>query len=392
MAYWGSFARVNIISIFLFYSLLFSSVANASYESFAFSYNTESENNLDSIDTVRTGKFVQQTSVNHSISLSESMNLSSPEEKKDLRTASIEYQTNIKSMIFDEELHLSSDFFQQETSIVLVKQFSDRQGIMERILPIDRVRNQDKSSNKNYLDNNLQLIFSDYNLEINKQNPFGNLHFNSIIKDNFDNYISNSFDTFSKEIFIHDFQIQQLLDSINVIPDIQLSDILFNQINSKEPTGIIILVLISGLIFIQNENNHIKFNNFRKLFSYIFIILLVSSGIISPISISSSYWGTVFGEEMNNNYPNNTESIDHQINSLESFTTSISNYTEPIVENYTEQIAGNYTEQIADNYTEQIAGNYTEQIAGNYTEQIAGNYTEQIADNYTDQSQTIQNR
>ena len=105
-------------------------------------------------------------------------------------------------MIFDEELHLSSDFFQKETSIVLVKQFSDRQGIMERILPIDRVRNQDKSSNKNYLDNNLQLIFSDYNLQTNKQEPFGNLLFNSIINENFYNDISNSFDTFSKDIFI----------------------------------------------------------------------------------------------------------------------------------------------------------------------------------------------
>src|SRR3989304_3186875 len=248
MAYWGSFTRVNIIAIFLFSTLLFSSIANASYESFAFSSNTKSENNLDYIETARTGKFVQQTSVNHSISLSESMNLSSPEEKKDLGTASIENQKNIKSLIFEEELHLSSDLFEQETTVVLVKQFSDRKGIMERILPSDRIRIQEKSSNKNYLDTNLQLTFSDYNFQINKQEPFGNLFFNSIINDNFNNYIYNSFDTFSKEIFI------------------------------------------------QNENNHIKFNNFRKFVSYIFIILLVSSGIITPISISSSYWGTAFGE------------------------------------------------------------------------------------------------
>src|SRR3972149_10316406 len=106
MAYWESFTRVNIIA----------------------------ENNLDYIETARTGKFVQQTSVNHSISLSEYMNLSSPEEKKDLGIPSIEDQKNIKSLIFEEELHLSSDLFQQETTVVLVKQFSDRKGIMERIL------------------------------------------------------------------------------------------------------------------------------------------------------------------------------------------------------------------------------------------------------------------
>ena len=349
MAYWGSFTRVNIIAIFLFSTLLFSSVANASYESFAFSSNTKSENNLDYIETTRTGKFVQQTSVNHSISLSESMNLSSPEEKKDLGTTSIEDQKNIKSLIFEEELHLSSDLFQQETTVVLVKQFSDRKGIMERILPIDRIRNQEKSPNKNYLDTNLQLIYSDYNFKINKQDPFGNLLFNSIINDNFNNYISNSFDTFSKQIFIHDFQIQQFLDSIHLIPDIELSS-LFNQIDSKQPTGIIILVLISGLIFIQNENNHIKFNNFRKLFSYIFIILLVSSVIITPISISSSYWGTAFGEEMNNN----TESSNNQINSSENFTKALPivflNSQNTIPENYTALIL-NYTELIPENYT-----------------------------------------
>src|SRR3990172_8677628 len=151
-------------------------------------------------------------------------------------------------------------------------------------------------------------------------------------------YISNPFDTFSKEIFIYDFQIQPFLDSINIIPDLELSDSLFNQIDSKEPTGIIILVLISGLIFIQNENNYIKFNNFKKFFSYIFIILLVSSGIITPISISSLYWGTAFGEEMNDNNTNNTESVDHQINSLENFTGTLPmeylNSQNTISENY----------------------------------------------------------
>ena len=418
MAYWGSFTRVNIIAIFLFSTLLFSSVANASYESFAFSSNTKSENNLDYIETARTGKFVQQTSVNHSISLSESMNLSSPEEKKDLGITSIEDQKNIKSLIFEEELHLSSDLSEHETTVVLVKQFSDRKGIMERILPIDRIRNQEKLSNKNYLDTNIQLIFSDYNFQFNKQDPFGNLFINSIINDNFNNYMHNSFDTFSKEIFDHDFQLQQFLDSIHLITNIELSTSSFNQIDSKEPTGIIILVLISGLIFIQNENNHIKFNNFRKFVSYIFIILLVSSGIITPISISSSYWGTAFGEEMNNN--NSAESTDHQINSLGNFTDAlpmeylnsqrtipeddinfsnlqinftnttsilnISNKTNDdntdnfIVDNYTKSIS-NYTGLIPENYTTSVS-NYTELIPENYTTSIS-NYTELIPENYT---------
>ncbi len=76
--------RVDILAIFLFSTILFSSVSNTSYESFAISNDIEIENNLEKI------------SVDHSISLSESMNLSSPEEKKDLGSISIDDQTNVK--------------------------------------------------------------------------------------------------------------------------------------------------------------------------------------------------------------------------------------------------------------------------------------------------------
>src|SRR3989304_1294565 len=374
MAYWGSFTRVNIIAIFLFSTLLFSSVANASYESFAFISNAKSENNLDYIKTARTGKFVQQTSVNHSISLSESMNLSSPKEKKDVGLTSIEDQKYIKSMIIEEELHLSSDLFEEETTVILVKQFSDRKGIMERILPNDRIRIQEKSSNKNYLDTNLQLTFSDYNFQINKQEFFANLLFNSIINDNFNNYIYNSFEAFSKEIFNHDFQLQQFLDLIHVITNIELSSGSFNQIDSKELIEIFILVLISGLIFVRTESNHIKFNNYRKFFSYIVIVLLISSGVITPISISSSYWGTASGEEMNNN---STETTDQQINSFENITNTLSmdylNSQDNIPENYTTSIT-NYTDIIPENYTTSIT-NYTDIIPENYTTSISNHTT-----------------
>ena len=181
MAYWGSFTKVNIIAIFLLVTLLFSSVTNASYESNSFSSISKSENSLDNIETASSGKFVQHTSVNHSISISESMNLSSPEEKKDSGIIRIEDQQNIKSMIFEEKLHLSSDVSQQETTIIFVKQFSDRQAIIERILPIDRIRNHEKLSNKNYLDTDLQLFFSNYNSQINMQDTFFDLFFDSVI-------------------------------------------------------------------------------------------------------------------------------------------------------------------------------------------------------------------
>ena len=63
--------RVDFLAIFLFSTILFSSVANTSYESFAITNNVELENNLDKIDTTGHLKYVKKITVDNSISLSE---------------------------------------------------------------------------------------------------------------------------------------------------------------------------------------------------------------------------------------------------------------------------------------------------------------------------------
>ncbi|HXV65596.1 MAG TPA: hypothetical protein VD731_00005, partial [Nitrosopumilaceae archaeon] len=375
MAYWGSFTRVNIIAIFLLSSLLFSSIANSSYESLAFSSNIESTNYLDYNENE---KLVQTKSVQHSISLSESMNLSSPNEKNNLPKNHINEVQNIKSIFFEEELIFSSDSYQQQTAVILTKQFSDRKAIIERISPFDRIRNQEKSSHKNYLDTGVQLVFLDNNQKIIKQDYQTNFISDSIFDENFNNYLFNSLTISPNDSFVHYFELQQFLDSINFISDLQLSNILFNQINTNEPTGIIILFLISGLIFIRNENEHIQFHSYKKLFSYVVIILLFSSAIITPASISSSYWGTAFGQEMNNTEIDFLD--DHQttppadsINNTFTGNLNSQNVDDFIVLNSTELLPENYTAPIS-NSTELLPENYTAPIS-NSTELLPENYT-----------------
>ncbi len=92
MACGSNSLTVNILAIFLFSTILFSSVANTSYESFAITSNFEFENNSDKITNTYAEKIIKKVTVNHSISLSESMNLSSPEEKKKLGSFSIDDQ------------------------------------------------------------------------------------------------------------------------------------------------------------------------------------------------------------------------------------------------------------------------------------------------------------
>ncbi|KKL78018.1 hypothetical protein LCGC14_2029050, partial [marine sediment metagenome] len=59
-----------------------------------------------------------------------------------------------------------------------------------------------------------------------------------------------------------------------------------------------VLVLFSGFVLLRFENNdQIKFQNFRRFTCYIFIILLISSMFTIPHSISSAYWPDAYAEK-----------------------------------------------------------------------------------------------
>ena len=261
--------RVDILAIFLFSTILFSSISNTSYEAFAISNDIE----IETIDSV---KYIKKTAVDHSINLSETMGLSTPEEKKDLGSISIDDQKNIKTIIFEEGLIFSSDFSQHESSIILVKQISDRKGMIERIISNDRIRYQDKLLNKNYFDNDLESNYLDLSSQSNNQeNPISFLT-NLLLNENF---VSNNFEITSIEIPIYNLTITPFIDSI---VQLQLTSNFFDP-NDFSSTSI--LVLISSIILIRSENNNIKFYNFRKFFSYVFVIILLSSTILTPASI-----------------------------------------------------------------------------------------------------------
>ena len=168
-----SYNGVNSIGIFLIITILFSSIANSSYETYATISNIEFANNLDHNSNTIPEKSVQPISVNHYIDLSESMKLSSQEERKNLNPIDINDEKNIKSITFEEGLHFSINTSEHESNIIFINQFSQPHAIIERIFPMDRLRNSEKSLIKNSLDNKLQSISSDYNIQIdNEQNSF----------------------------------------------------------------------------------------------------------------------------------------------------------------------------------------------------------------------------
>ena len=56
-------------------------------------------------------------------------------------------------------------------------------------------------------------------------------------------------------------------------------------------------VILSAFVFIKIENQKIKFYNIRRMISFVFVIILVSSSIVAPFSYSVLYWNDVLAQE-----------------------------------------------------------------------------------------------
>src|SRR3990170_8468141 len=56
-------------------------------------------------------------------------------------------------------------------------------------------------------------------------------------------------------------------------------------------------VILSAFVFIKIENQKIKFYNIRRMISFVFVIILVSSSIVAPFSYSVMYWNDVLAQE-----------------------------------------------------------------------------------------------
>jgi len=94
----------------------------------------------------------------------------------------------------------------------------------------------------------------------------------------------------------------------------QLTIKVYQAFDANNPTLLVLLLPFSGIILIRIENEKIKFYNFQRIASIIFILILVSSSIATPISFSMYYWGNAFANDIN-------ESVDHlerELNSISS--------------------------------------------------------------------------
>jgi len=63
------------------------------------------------------------------------------------------------------------------------------------------------------------------------------------------------------------------------------------------PSLLMVTVPLAGFVLLRSETNGFEFYNFRRFSCYLFIIILLSSGVFTPLSISSSYWPNAYAQE-----------------------------------------------------------------------------------------------
>jgi len=114
-------------------------------------------------------------------------------------------------------------------------------------------------------------------------------------------------------------------------------------------------------LFIKIENLKIKFYNVRSVVSFVLIIILVSSGIVTPFSYSVGYLNDVLAQE----YTLEDEQID--------ISPSMDNVTAPLYNNQTEPLEHNLTAIFNENLI--LFDNVTAPSYYNQTEPLEHNLT-----------------
>ena len=253
-----------------------------------------------------------------------------------------------KTINLSERLEVSASNFKHDT-VVALKQSSDRKTTMERIWNSDRIRFNGKSivadddlwSKQTTVDDLTSLIENGKQLTVQ---PY--------IAHQIENNTIRSLD---KILFVQLDAVDNLISNHNIAVLFGISnslknnftEIIYDVVDAKNPTILLLLVPLTGYILIRSEEEKIESYNFKQILSFGFAVILISSAVITPVSISSSYWRHAYAEEMNGN---NTKNLSGPIAVPDNST-----ITESIPDNstITESIPDNstITESIPDNST-----------------------------------------
>src|SRR3990172_10744286 len=244
----------------------------------------------------------------------------------------------------------TTDYNKDNSKIVLIKQDDDRKALWERIFPLDRIRNGIKSFYKIIQnDHSLSYIQMDeigsnnydysleqapiYSSELEQMSEFEKFAGKSgYVSDQIGIRANNLLDVdkfIGKSNYVSDqiaIRAQHLADPEKFVGKAgyaynqlaihtqhytdpekfigkskfvgqQITIAVYQTVDSKQPTLLVLLLPLAGLVLIRTDNDKIKFYHIQKIVSFIFAVILISSAVITPFSYSVMYWGRAFAEE-----------------------------------------------------------------------------------------------
>ncbi|MCV0430675.1 MAG: hypothetical protein K5781_03740, partial [Nitrosopumilus sp.] len=236
-----------------------------------------------------------------SISLEESIGIkSNPPQKKnsEVNSNTVSESGHSKTNIsLSEDLNLISSAL--EESVLHITFISQPQVIIERITQTDKTRDDRKKNSKIetlYLDDSHDQYSSDVLISIPTNiletsffsDPFNFVSINQI---DFD-YVINSLNVFDKSF-------------TNTLDSFPIFDLSFVSDNSFI---IIIFTPLVFFLFIFAEDVKFKFEKIRPLLSFVCVFIILSTVIVTPYSISSSYWPEAYADtgDLDQNISDNT--------------------------------------------------------------------------------------
>ncbi len=124
---------------------------------------------------------------------------------------------------------------------------------------------------------------------------------NNYLKNNFIENINPFLTTLSFQSFFSLFEIKQINLSENTSPtkflDLQTNSKSIDFLSDEQYIGILFVIPIAGLALAYAENTRFKIKKIYSIPKYFLIFILLSTFVVNPLLISSSYWGIVYAEE-----------------------------------------------------------------------------------------------
>ncbi|MCV0413253.1 MAG: hypothetical protein K5782_09675, partial [Nitrosarchaeum sp.] len=297
-----------------------------------------------------------------SVSLDENIGLESnkPADDKSIESANVidEQDSFTKFVFFSESLDIKSSLV--ENQIYLKPFVVQPQTNIDRISQIDKLKDRKKNSMLElFLDDDFNSQPFDIQLQsFNLENLFNIFNFESFLEFSDQNNLLDEFSTLNNPLSV-EYENNFSFNFEN----------LFNLTVSETESQFVLILFVPFVVFLflYFEDFEFKIRKLRQPLSFVFALLILSTLVITPYTISSSYWPMAYAEISDNTTASadtSSSSTPAEDNVAEATTSSnVTNYTNTTASADTSSSSTPAEDNVAEATTSSNVTNYTNTTA-----------------------------